>query len=123
MRRLTRIAGFRYATLLAITGVLGGGFAYAAIEDGVGLFDGIWWAMSTVTTVGYGDQYPRDDAGRAVGMALMVLAPVIIGLVALGVAHVFAVEVEAEVDRREDEVLAKLDEVLRRLDALEQRRP
>ena len=124
--RLTRIAGFRWATLLALTGVFGGGAAYAAIEDGVGLFDGIWWAMSTITTVGYGDQYPRDDAGRAIGIALMVLAPFIIGLVALGVAHVFAAEieqeVEQEVDRREDEVLAKLDEVLRRLEALEQRR-
>ena len=119
MLRLSRIAVFRYATLLALGGVFGGGLAYAAIEDGASLFDGIWWAMSTITTVGYGDQYPRDDAGRAVGIALMVLAPVIIGLVALGVAHTFAAQVEEEVDRREDEVLARLDEILRRLDALE----
>jgi voltage-gated potassium channel len=123
--RLLDIRGFRWATILAVSGVLAGGTLYAAIEEGVGWFDGIWWAMSTITTVGYGDEFPRDDAGRAVGMALMVLAPFIIGLVALGVAHTFAAEVEQEVehevDRREDEVLARLDEISRRLDALERR--
>lgn len=118
---LTRIAVFRYATLLALAGVFGGGLVYAAVEDGVGWFDGIWWAMSTITTVGYGDEYPRDAAGRVVGLALMVLAPVIIGLVALGVARAVTGEVEEDAERREDEVLAKLDEVLRRLEALERR--
>ena len=121
MLRLTRIAFFRYATFLALAGVFGGGLAYAVIEDGVGPFDGIWWAMSTITTVGYGDEYPRDVAGRLVGLALMVLAPILIGLVALGVAGAVAGEVEEDADRREDEVLAKLDEILQRLEALERR--
>lgn len=121
MLRLTQVRGFRLATLLAAAGVLGGGTLYALVEDGVGLFDGLWWAMSTVTTVGYGDQYPRDDAGRLIGMALMVLAPFIIGLIALGVAHTFAAEVEQDASRREDEIVAKLDEIARRLEALERR--
>jgi voltage-gated potassium channel len=34
--------------------------------------DAIWWAMSTITTVGYGDKYPVSPEGRALAIALMV---------------------------------------------------
>jgi voltage-gated potassium channel len=44
--------------------------------------DALWWAMSTVTTVGYGDHYPVTPAGRAVGIALMTAGVGIFGVVA-----------------------------------------
>jgi voltage-gated potassium channel len=33
--------------------------------------DALWWAMATVTTVGYGDRYPVTTEGRAVAVVLM----------------------------------------------------
>lgn len=81
-RRLLSTEGIKDAAVLALMTVLGGGTAFAAVEEGQDLsaWDGVWWAMSTVTTVGYGDIYPKTDEGRAIAIALMLVG---IGFVAI----------------------------------------
>lgn len=82
LRRLLSTEGVRDAAVLALAVVLGGGAAVAAVENDQNLtpWDGVWWAVTTVTTVGYCDIGPETDAGRIIAMTVMLIG---IGFVAL----------------------------------------
>jgi voltage-gated potassium channel len=54
--------------------------------------DALWWAIVTVTTVGYGDRYPASEGGRAVAVVLMLLGIGLIGVLTATVASVFVKE-------------------------------
>lgn len=51
--------------------------------------DALWWASTTVTTVGYGDRYPVTTEGRLVAVALMLVGIAVVGSVTAGVAAWF----------------------------------
>jgi voltage-gated potassium channel len=54
--------------------------------------DALWWAVVTVTTVGYGDRYPVTEGGRTVATILMLLGIGLIGVLTATVASVFIKE-------------------------------
>jgi voltage-gated potassium channel len=89
----------------------------------------VWWALATLTTVGYGDFVPVTMAGRLVTAFVMVVGVAIIGAVAAVVALTVARQVareeeralEAEADvleRRLESHLDRMEAQLSRLDAL-----
>jgi voltage-gated potassium channel len=51
--------------------------------------DAVWWSMTTVTTVGYGDRYPVTAAGRVVAIALMIGGMGLFGTLSGIIASVF----------------------------------
>ena len=51
--------------------------------------DGIWWAITTVTTVGYGDRYPTTTEGRFLAVALMIMGISLMGVITASVAAWF----------------------------------
>jgi voltage-gated potassium channel len=54
--------------------------------------DALWWAIVTVTTVGYGDRFPVTEGGRAVAVILMLVGIGLIGVLTATVASVFIKE-------------------------------
>jgi voltage-gated potassium channel len=54
--------------------------------------DALWWAIVTVTTVGYGDRYPTTEGGRIVAVVLMLLGISLIGVLTATIASVFVKE-------------------------------
>lgn len=48
--------------------------------------DAIWWAATTVTTVGYGDRFPVTTEGRVIAVGLMIVGIGLVGAVTASVA-------------------------------------
>jgi voltage-gated potassium channel len=112
------IAGSTF--LLTLAGGVGAWLVDRRDFDGVG--DALWWAMQTVTTVGYGDVVPEHATGRLIGVLLMLQG---IALLTVITASVTATLIEQARRRRSqpDAVLAKLEQMEARLESIEQRLP
>jgi voltage-gated potassium channel len=115
--------GIRDASVLALMTILGGGTAFATIENGhqaqpVSAWDGVWWAVTTVTTLGYGDLAPRTDAGRVIAIIIMLVGIGFIAILTAAAAGRFLREQQAEATALAN-VELRLDEVLQRLEVME----
>lgn len=127
-RRLLVRHQLHYAILASVVLAASGGIAMYVAESGSGgpirtLPDGLWWAMSTMTTVGYGDLYPATGAGRAIALVLMVAGIAFFGIVTANLATFLMERSVGQAESHEAAdaaaILTRLDEIARRLDALE----
>lgn len=94
MTRVFRDNGLLYTFALSLLGitVLVGGISFYLLEYGINpnvnsIPDGIWWALVTITTVGFGDISPVTTPGRILGGVLMVAGLFTIALFAGIIGH------------------------------------
>jgi len=91
-----------------------------------GLGVGLWWAVQTVTTVGYGDVTPKNGAGRIIGAIVMLEGTAFIAIVTAVITSSFVTR--AQTEQRTDELSdrdlmeQRFDELERKIDALAARR-
>lgn len=89
--------------------------------------DGLWWAVTTMTTVGYGDRYPVTGAGRVIAVLLMGVGIALLGVITASIAAWFVQrlkpveEAENRAEATLNDVLAELRRMNERLDAIEAR--
>ena len=82
--------------------------------------DAIWWSVSTITTVGYGDKFPVTTEGRIIAMILMMSGVGLFGTLSGVIAsHLFGAASHSEDDSQQ--VLKELRELRARVDELSER--
>jgi voltage-gated potassium channel len=121
-RRVLTRHRLHYALLVTGVVVVAGGllvesFERSAAEANIkSLQDAIWWAITTVTTVGYGDRFPTTAAGRGVGVTLMIVGIALFGFLAGSLASYFLESRDEEQEEDKDRIL---EEMLERLERIE----
>lgn len=107
-RSATRNLADRVATYVVGTAIASIGLGALAVLDVerrspeaniTNLGDALWWAVCTVTTVGYGDFYPVTTGGRLLAVVLMIIGIAVLGSVTAAVASWFVDRVQQEAAR------------------------
>lgn len=83
--------------------------------------DAVWWAISTMTTVGYGDRYPITSEGRLVAIFLMAAGVGVFGTLSGLVASWFLAPAAEEADQDAEEIKQLLIALRRQLADQDQR--
>jgi voltage-gated potassium channel Kch len=124
---------FRYlAGAIVVLSLLSGTFAWLTDrKDFHTLGDGLWWAVVTLATVGYGDIVPHTAWGRVVGSVVIVCGVTFLSILTATITSYFvsgtqeeraveAAEVEAQRGQDAQDTRAVLDEIRDRLRAIEE---
>jgi voltage-gated potassium channel len=78
----------------------------------------LWFAVTTVTTVGYGDYVPESTAGRVIASCLMLVG---LGLIPLITSVVVSILVSQRTRETREQEMRNLEQILGRLDSLDGR--
>ncbi len=78
----------------------------------------LWWAVTTVTTVGYGDVVPTDAPGRFVGAGLMISGYASLSLLTGIIASLLVSRRAAALQADEEQALEKIDRRLAEVERL-----
>ena len=119
-RALSSVDAFRFAALLTLLVVVVAGAAEAVVDSGDfgSTWTGMWWALVTVTTVGYGDLTPHSVGGRVVAVFVMLFG---IGFLSILTATIASRFVKAERGDETEAILAALARLEADLAELKQR--
>ena len=125
IEKLTIIRAVRMVAVIALTLAVSAAIVEWAVDPGIGSFrDSLWWAIVTVTTVGYGDVVPTSTAGRLVGSLLMLAGVSAIPIATSLVVSVFISRLQAQqhaqdADERQDLIdrLERIEQTLLARDA------
>lgn len=122
-RVLTSRRGFRYLALLTAFLVALAGAVISVVDsrDIPNIGTGMWWAIVTVTTVGYGDVYPKTVAGRLVGSLLMLVGIGFISVLTATIASTFVAADEETSEARLDELVKAVRRIEARLEQLDRK--
>jgi voltage-gated potassium channel len=111
------------AAVVVLSGIL---MRFVDHKEYADVWVGMWWAMQTVTTVGYGDVTPAAVSGRIVATIVMLQGIAFLAIVTAAITSTFVARATKAFQADRDEEMtelrqldARFDELDRRLDRLE----
>jgi voltage-gated potassium channel len=120
-RRTLRYVALGVALVLLLSA---GAFAAVETESVHSYWDGLWWSLSLMSTVGFAGATPTTAVGKLVSAALMVFGFVLLATTTAAAASLFVREDERPEDNRahgfERDVLEALRDLDTRLEAIEE---
>ena len=123
LRRMVGVQSLIYMSILSLTLAALGAALLVVLEPRTvnhSFLDGLWWALVTVSTVGYGDVVPQTTAGRLLAVVLMVSG---LGLLSTLTAAIGAYFVGEDAKRQElRERLERIEAILEEMRADSRRR-
>ncbi|MBC7561320.1 MAG: two pore domain potassium channel family protein [Gemmatimonadaceae bacterium] len=109
----------RIVAALTVVTVVTAGYAVSLTDhtEFANIWDGIWWASSTVTTVGYGDYVPATTAGRLIAIVLMFTGIALVSILTASIATALLAEEVGDEERKIDRDLETITSALVRIEA------
>jgi voltage-gated potassium channel len=102
-----------YVAMVTLEVVIIGGVLVTAVErDAPGasiltLGDGLWWAIVTVATVGYGDVVPVTEWGRIIGVLVIVVGVILLSVITANISSRFiSAQAKNDAEGTDDDGLA-----------------
>jgi voltage-gated potassium channel len=115
-----RAAGIIASATLSITIISGVLMHFTDEKTFPNIGDGLWWAIQTVTTVGYGDLVPTSTVGRFVAALVMLAGIGFLTVVTAVITSTFIESARRRLQGTETDALsAKLDQIGARLEVIE----
>jgi voltage-gated potassium channel len=116
--RLTLFRAVSTVMVIAVILVLIAGALVRLVEPGTFTSIGLayWWALETVTTVGYGDVVPQDPAGRLVGGLLMLVGLALIPTLTSVIVSALLSKRRQGEQQHLEQMLERLEEHLNRIE-------
>jgi len=109
--------------------VVAGGVAIRILDhhEYTSIWMGMWWALQTVTTVGYGDVTPKSTSGRLVGAFVMLEGLAFLAILTAAITSTFVARAEAQREAKaqaedelaEDRLESRLKDLSGRMDRVE----
>jgi voltage-gated potassium channel len=119
IRRFLTPDGLRYAAFLALLVLLISAEAFASVEK-ISYGNGIYWAITTMTTVGYGDTTPHTTVGKIVASIVMLVGIGFFAVLTGAVAQQFLASEIVTLEEEERDLVSQIRDIGEQLHALEQ---
>jgi voltage-gated potassium channel len=118
VRAAARIIVVATASVVVLGGILMRVFDHKEYDN---VWVGMWWAIQTVTTVGYGDVTPAALSGRIIASFVMLEGIAFLAIVTAAITSTFVARATKQLQAGRDGEMTELHRIEKRFDQLDRR--